>query len=86
MHDHDSPDDVCAGAAKLVGEVVSLLQPGAMMTKFVLVATIINEDGSDGLWTQTSHGLAPWDVLGLIEFAKEGERIRMLKHEVDGHD
>lgn len=81
MHDHDNPDDICTQAAEHVGEIVALLQPGAMMTKFYLVATIIHEDGETGLWTQSSHGLAPWDSLGLLEFAKKMETAKIYKRE-----
>lgn len=83
MHDHDNPDDICVKAAEHVGEIVSMLQPGSMMTKFYLVATIIHEDGETGLWTQSSHALAPWDTLGLLEFAMQVEKIKMLKREVE---
>lgn len=57
-----------------VQNVAGEIYPGDMVTKFVcLVETIDGETGRRTMILSCMPGLAPWDVLGMLEWAKARE-------------
>jgi len=58
-------------SAELVGQIIEGLEPGAFVTKFVLIAEVIDTDGERGIWTETHYGAKPWDTLGLLTYSIE---------------
>lgn len=60
--------------ATLVAQIIQGLDPGAFVTKFVLVAEVLDTDGNRAVWTETSDDASKWDAYGLLTFALEEER------------
>lgn len=54
-----------------VAKMVQDFEAGAVVTKFVVVAEVINTDGECGVWTTTHEGAKSWDVAGLLVYALE---------------
>ena len=52
-----------------IAKLVEDFEPGAMVTKFVVVAEVINGQGECGVWTTTHEGAKTWDTLGLLTYA-----------------
>lgn len=57
-----------------VAQLIEGLDPGAFVTRFVLVAEVIDTDGNRGIWTETHDDAARWDTYGLLTWALEEER------------
>ena len=55
-----------ADPADQVGEIIENLDPGAFVTRFVLIAEVISEDGRRGVWTSTHDDATRWDLYGLL--------------------
>ena len=68
------PDD----AAELVGQIIEGLDPGAFVTKFVLVAEVIGQDGERGVWREAHDGATRWDTYGLLTEAMQAEQAQQL--------
>lgn len=64
----DDPD-----TADLIGQIIEGLDPGAFVTRFVVLAEVIGADGDRGLWSQTHDGATRWDTYGLLKDAMETE-------------
>lgn len=43
---------------------------GEFVTKWLVIAESVGDDGKRGLWMQSSSDAKTWDVLGMIEFAR----------------
>lgn len=56
----DVHDAICQALAK---------HETSLLTRWVLVAESVEDDGSRGLWLQADDTAKPWDVLGLLHFA-----------------
>lgn len=65
-------------ATSLVGQLVQDLEPGSIVTRFVVVAEVIDADGIRGLWTDTHDGATRWDTLGLLTFALGQEKAAQV--------
>ena len=62
----------------LVAELIEGLEPGAMVTRFVLVAEVFDPDGDVCVWRCTHDGSKPWETLGLLEWAATREAATLL--------
>jgi hypothetical protein len=51
---------------------------GSMVTKWVLLAEVIDKDGDRGLWTMAPSGLKPWESVGMLAFAQQTEQAQMV--------
>lgn len=60
-----------------VAELIQSLDPGSMVTKFIVVAEVIGTDGEQAVWVDTSEGSTTWDVLGLLSYAKVLQENRL---------
>jgi len=82
----ESEDD----SDNLISQFVSKLDPGAMVTKYVMVAEGIDNDGDRASYTATHEGATSWDVIGLLiySFAREFAAIvrTTLEAEEDGDE
>lgn len=58
-----------SGSVDHVADLIHGLDPGAMVTKFVVVAEVIDTDGDQCVWVSTHEDARPWDVLGLLGYA-----------------
>jgi hypothetical protein len=54
---------------------------GFMANGWVLVASVVDEDGSQGLWTFTSPELMGWQTLGMLGYATQIENAAVSCHE-----
>lgn len=61
----------------LIGQLIEGLDPGAFVTRFVLVAEAIAPDGVRTLWTETHDGATSWDTLGLLTYATQAEQAEV---------
>jgi hypothetical protein len=53
--------------------------PGSVVTRWVLVAEVLDEDGDQCLATRHSANLAEWDIHGLLGFAAERSKARIAE-------
>jgi hypothetical protein len=52
-----------------------------MVTKWVCLVEVINDDGGPSLWSLTSDNLTMWDRIGLIEFHSRGIQPQVEREE-----
>lgn len=52
-----------------VAQILEEMNPGCMMTKFILIAEGIDTDGERGVYTVQNDGAMLWDNIGMLEFA-----------------
>lgn len=67
----------------LVGQIIEGLDPGAFVTKFVLVAEVIDTEGTRGVWAQGSDDLTRWDTYGLLTEALTTEKAAHIVSRMD---
>jgi hypothetical protein len=59
-------------------------EAGSFVTKFVLVAEVIDPDGDRCVWCLGSDDLARWDSYGLLTEAIEVERAKQYAERING--
>lgn len=62
------PGTIAAMAAQSVGGLVNALEPGAFVTRFALVAEVVDVHGNRALWHSDAPDAQPWDTLGLLDY------------------
>lgn len=65
-------------AASLIGELIDGLDPGAFVTRWVVVAEVIDAEGDRAVWMDVSDDAKAWDSLGLLEYALQRERSTLI--------
>jgi hypothetical protein len=65
-----------------VAQLIEGLDPGAMVTQFVVIAEVIGGDGQRAIWIDAHDGATPWDVAGLLAYAMTQEYVEP-SHEDD---
>jgi hypothetical protein len=68
-----SDDDRQRAALTAVSDLVQQLDPGAMVTRFVVLAEVIDADNDRALWSFTAPDATKWDSMGLLQFALRRE-------------
>lgn len=58
-------------ATSLIAQLVDKLDEGAMVTKFVVVAEVIDGQGERAVWIEDGGSCASWDIIGLLTYALE---------------
>lgn len=67
-------------AEQLVGRIMNRLDPGSFVTKFALVAEVIDTNGKRVLWrTGSEFDTEPWDTYGLLMWALQEERAQQIE-------
>lgn len=61
-------DSILQASADAVADLIAKVDPGAMATKFVLLAEVIDAEGDRCLWVCAREGQKPWDSLGLLQY------------------
>ena len=61
-------------ATALIAQLVEGLEPGSLVTKFVVVAEVIDPSGGRAVWCDNQPGAMRWDTYGLLTYALEQER------------
>lgn len=41
---------------------------GTMLTRFVLMAEVVDANGEESVWTLNSPGMAPWTMMGYLQY------------------
>lgn len=54
-----------------------------MVTKWVLVAEVIDEDGERCVWADTAERQTAWDSLGLLNYATQMEQAAAVTRSED---
>lgn len=68
-------DQAKATAERAVADLVQQIDPGTMMTKFVLLVECVDTEGR-GLWAFAGPSdLKKWESLGMIEYARTLELL-----------
>jgi hypothetical protein len=75
MEDEDMPHD----NDELISLFVEGLEPGAMVTKYVIVAEGIDPSGNRANYTATHTDATSWDVMGLLEYARAREQGAVIR-------
>lgn len=73
QHDTETQDELVT----VISDVLSRRR-NAMVTKFVVIAELIGDDGLRAIWTSASPGITSWDEKALIGFAQD----KILVHEL----
>jgi hypothetical protein len=55
-----------------ISKIVSDAEGAAMVTKWICLAEVIDEQGDKSLWSLGSHELSMWDRIGMVEFHSRG--------------
>ncbi len=77
MADLDSVSDkVHASLSEIIRE-----EQASMVSKWIVLAEVIGDDGVAQLWSLTSERLSMWDRIGLVEF-----HSRSIRPEVGDDD
>jgi hypothetical protein len=43
---------------------------GTLLNRFVVVAEVIDPEGQESLWLASNSGMAPWSMVGFLEYGK----------------
>lgn len=54
---------------------------GQMVTRWLAVVEVVDEDGDRGLWTFAAAGTKRWDTLGMLADAQLREQVNALRGE-----
>lgn len=65
--------DVQDAAHIAIAELLQRIDPGVMVTGFVLTAEVIGSDGGHSVWTLTASDATVWSTLGLLRYAEACE-------------
>ena len=57
-----------------VAAFINGLDPGAFVTKYVIIAEVIDTHGDRAIWLDSSDDATPWDTYGLLTFALNQEQ------------
>ena len=60
----------------IVGQLIETMDPGAFVTKYVLVAEVIDSEGKRGVWSDTHDEATRWDTYGLLMEALTAEQAK----------
>lgn len=76
----------CPPLAKAVEEAITSIvsDHNEIITKWVVVAETVNQDGVMGVWTITPHGQPVWNAMGLLEFAMKKQHLHMFEDLQEG--
>lgn len=66
-----------------VSQMVETMDPGAFVTKYVLIAEVIDAEGNRGVWSDTHDEATRWDTYGLLMEALTAEQA---KQGIDSRD
>lgn len=64
---------------KAVGEIVAEMDPGSLVTKYLVIAEALDTDGKVALYTSAHKNANSWDILGLLEFAGAREKGTIMQ-------
>lgn len=57
----------------IVAQLIEGLDPGCLVTQFVVVAEVIDTEGERAMWIDTHGGASRWDTYGLLTYALNEE-------------
>lgn len=75
MSDEDGKIDA------LVSEVIAVMEPGSLVTGFMVIAEGLDAKGDRTLFTIGHNGAATWQMLGMSEFASTKLKAQITKRE-----
>lgn len=55
-------------------EIINEEAGAAMVTKWVCLVEVVEEDGTKAMWSMGSEDLSIWDRIGMLEFHSRGLR------------
>lgn len=53
-----------------LSDLIQQIDPNAMLTRWVVLAEIVDAEGERGLWTLSAPDQRAWDTLGLLDYAR----------------
>jgi hypothetical protein len=59
-----------------VAQIIEHLEPGGLVTRFIVVAEVIDANGDRGVWINANDGATRGDKYGLLVEALEEERAK----------
>jgi hypothetical protein len=65
--------------------VLSASVPG-VVTRWFMVAEVVDEDGDAGIWKLSSESVQPWQILGLLDFLAVTIKTDIANVYSDWHD
>jgi hypothetical protein len=65
----------------IIAQLIEGLDPGALVTQFVVIAEVIGTEGERAMWIDTHDGATRWDTYGLLEYAMNQERAGQYARE-----
>lgn len=70
----------------IAGQLIETMDPGAFVTKYMIVAEVIDSDGVRGIWSDTHDGATRWDTYGLLMEALTAEQAQQARDSRDEDD
>lgn len=56
-----------------LADLIREIDPGAMLTRWVLLLEVVDDQGERALWTIAAPDQKAWDTLGLLDYARAVE-------------
>ena len=78
------PDATEKALTDAIAQALDQALPG-MVTRWVCVTEVIEEDGQRALWSVGPDDAQPWDRLGLMGFAMQLEQAGAVAHTLGEH-
>lgn len=83
------PEDVRAIDGRMhaaLSEMFRTHYEGSFLTKFVVLAEVIDPDGNQSMWESHAEGMGAWELLGFLEFAKHNVQSALNRMDDEEED
>jgi hypothetical protein len=70
----------------LVGQMMEIIDPGVLVSKFLVIVEGVDSDGQRAMYSTVSRGLTSWDVLGMLAFVEAREQALMTVRRMEDPD
>lgn len=68
-------------ALNAVADLIHEVEPGSMVTRFVLIAEVVDPANERACWLLVPPDSRPWDVAGLCHFAISATALEINQQE-----
>lgn len=75
------PAQVCEDVTEAISTALGKHEK-SIITKWIMIAETIDDNGQVGLWTCASKGLTAWDEKGLLHHMIDTGRATAIKHKL----
>lgn len=66
-----------------LADMIAKLDPGAMLTRYIVLAEVVDAEGRRALWSGSAPDQKTWDTMGLLDYARAVEYAATAKDEAE---